>query len=219
MNTRFVKAPSVAVRSATLLIACVAVPASSSAQIRLVPQVGLYAPLADLGTVRSTSAGEAVDIGKKSSTFALGLGLELGNRANAVAFRGNVAYASSSDVPFTSVGCADCESRSTLTALTATLVLRPLPNLIVVQPYFLAGGGVKRYDFKEEDLRAEGLDALVSDQTKGTAHLGVGAEFSLGGLRLLVELSDYLSSFDLDAEGDEELQNDFFLTVGLPLGG
>jgi hypothetical protein len=193
-------------------------PAGCAGQVRLIPHVGLYAPMENLGSVRSTAPSEAVEIGKKESTFALGLGVEFGGPPRSLGLRGNVVHATSSDVPLKAVGCAACEARSTVTALTVTLVARPFPRSSI-QPYVLGGAGIKRYDFDEDRLRDEGFEALVGDQNRTTGHVGVGLELRLGGFAIAVECSDLLSSFDLEGEGDGEFQNDFFLTVGVVLGG
>jgi hypothetical protein len=120
------------------------------------------------------------------------------------------------------VGCPNCEARSTVSAVTAGAVLRPIPNLILFRPYLLAGGGLKRYDFDEADLRSEGLDSFFSDQSKFTGHLGVGLEFNVGLARLLVEVSDFVSGFEGGSGSsrfDGERQHDFFMTLGIGLGG
>lgn len=195
--------------------ALAAYPSSALAQggIRLIPQVGLYAPVSDLGT----AADGAVEIGKRESTLGFGLALELAARRT-VSFRLNGVYGTESEVPVDVVGCTDCSARSTVAAVTGSAVFRPLPNLIVVQPYLQAGGGLKRYDFDEDDARAEGVDAFVSDQNELTGQLGLGLEFGVLGFRMLIELSDFISGFDTEG-GEGETQHDFFLTVGIPLGG
>ena len=203
-----------------LILAGAAVPAALQAQggMRVIPQVGLYVPLSDLGRVQSGST--AVEIAKKESTLGLGLSLELGAR-DPWSFRINGVYGTESDVPISRVGCTDCAARSTVAVVTGSVVVRPLPNLLVVRPYLQGGAGLKRYDFDEDDAREEGLDAFVNDQNELTGHLGVGAEVNLG-LRLLVEISDFISGFDVGSDtlgGEGETQHDFFITIGLPLGG
>lgn len=178
-----------------------------SAQLRVVPQVGLYA-----GATHLPSANDAVEFGKREASLAYGLGVELGPW-----FRLSVLHATDAEVPITGVGCTEC-ARSTVSAATATLVIRPLPTLVFVRPQVLLGAGVRRYDFTRGDLEFEGLDAILSDANDLTGHFGIGAELDLGLLRATVELQDLVSRFD--AEGvDSEFQHDLFLTVGLVLGG
>lgn len=196
-----------------------AVPADSSAQTRLIPQVGLYVPMSDLG--RAGSGSEAIEIAGRESTLGFGVAVEFG-ALQPVSFRVNGVYGTGADVPVGGVGCQGCEARSTVAVVTGSAVLRPLPNLILARPYLQAGAGLKRYDFDEDDLRAEGLDAFLSDRNQLTGQLGAGLEMGLMGLSLLVEVSDFISGFDLggdDASTEEETQHDFFLTVGIALGG
>jgi hypothetical protein len=111
----------------------------------------------------------------------------------------------------------DCDARSTVTSATATLVVRPLPEIAFLQPFVLLGGGVKRYDFTREDLEDEGLRRVLTDTNDATAHLGLGVQIALGGFTALVELQDLVSNFS--AEGvDSRFQHDLFLTLGLALG-
>ena len=199
---------------ATLAGALLATPAA--AQMRLIPQVGLYQQFSELPSVR-----QGADEIKKEASLAFGAALELG-QPDKVSFRVNVLHATESDVPVSDVGCQsdeDC-ARSTVSSATATLALRPLPNIIIIQPYFLAGGGVKRYDFTKDDLQNEGLGSVLSDQNQLTGHLGLGAELNLGLLRLTGEVSDLLSRYDdgQNTSESDKLQNDVFVTVGLVIG-
>jgi len=187
---------------------------AAAAQVRFIPQVGLYSQFTRFPAPRA-GAEEL----KKDATLAFGAALELG-RPDKVSFRLNVLHATDSEVPVTDLGCrADC-ARSTVTSATATLALRPLPRLILIQPYLLAGGGMKRYDFTKDDIRDEGLRAVLSEQNQLTGHLGGGVEVNLGALRLTGELSDLLSRFDdgRNASTSDELQHDLFFTVGLVIG-
>lgn len=204
-------------RAATCaVLACALLPRSGAAQIRLIPMAGLYNQFTDLPSVGSGYR----DLKKKAS-FAVGGALELG-RPDKVSFRINGMYATESQVPVGSVGCtgSDC-ARSTVGAATATLALRPIPNLIIVQPYLLAGGGVKRYDYTTQNLKDEGLKTLFNDQNQLTGHLGVGAELNLGLFHVTGEVSDLLSKYD-DGQNNsttsDQLQHDVFATVGLVIG-
>lgn len=203
---------------AALSLASLAAPSEAAAQVRLIPQAGLYVPLSDLGRVGSGS--EAVEIADRESTLGLGLSLEIG-AAQTVGFRVNGVYGTTADVPIGGVGCPDCSVRSTVALLTGSVVLRPLPQLAVLRPYLQAGAGLKRYDFDEDDVDDEGLDAFLNDQNELTGQLGVGVELNAGFGSLLLEVSDFVSGFDLgdDDSAEENTQHDFFLTVGLALGG
>ena len=207
------------VLAAAAVVTAAPLRAAAQGGVRLIPQVGLYVPLSDLGRVQS--GGDAVDVAKVESTLGLGLAVEFSPRRT-WSFRINGVYGTESDVPVSGVGCPNCEARSTVAVVTGSAVFRPLPNLILVQPYLQGGAGLKRYDFDEDDARAEGLEALLSDQNELTGQLGAGIEMSAGFARLLFEVSDFISGFDLggdDVEAEGETQHDFFVTIGIALGG
>ena len=201
-----------------MLLGSVLAPSSpASAQIRLIPQVGLYVPQNDLGRVDGGS--EAVDVAKKESTLGYGASLELG-ASGMLGLRIGGVYGSQSDVAVSGVGCSGCAARSTVIALTGALVLRPLPSLPLLQPYLLGGAGVRRYDFDLEGAQLQDLEDVLN-QNKLTWHLGVGSEIDLGLVRLIAEVSDYFGEFDLGTDGGAqagEKQHDFFVTVGLIIG-
>ena len=183
-----------------------------SPQLRVIPQVGLYTPFTDL-PLPSAGAEEL----RKGATLAYSVAVELGT-PDAVSFRINLLHATDSEIPIEDVGCqVDC-ARSTV---SATLALRPIPALVVIQPFLLLGGGVKRYDFTRSSLQDERLSSVLSDRNQVTGHLGAGAELNLGLIRITGEISDVLSRFDTeeDPDTDAELQHDTFITVGIVLGG
>jgi hypothetical protein len=187
-------------------------PAPGMAQTRLIPQGGLYASVSDLGTVDSPEG--AWDVGKQKTSLALGLTLDMGS-SRTLGLRVTGIYGSKSEVPVGGVGCSGsaCDLRSTLLGLSASAVLRPFSGGSNFGPYFLAGGGIKRYDFDFESDSP--LEDAFGDKSKGAGVLGLGLEWNLGILKGNLELSDYISGSALK---DGDRQHDFFLTVGLILG-
>jgi len=197
---------------AALLLGLLALPPSLSAQLRIIPQGGLYAPVSDLGTVDSPEG--AWDVGKSETSFAYGLTLETSS-AGAVSFRVSGIYGSKSEVPVGGIGCSDgsCDLRSTVLGLSGGVALRVIPEGSPLRPYLLVGGGLMRYDF---DFGSESpLEDAFGDESKAAAMLGLGFDWDLGVLRGTLELSDYISGA-LVEDGDR--QHGFFLTVGLILG-
>jgi hypothetical protein len=175
--------------------------------IQIRPWAGLYAPTAELGSV------QAIDFGKKKSTLAYGLDLDLGG--GPIAFRLGGGYAGNSDIPIAGVGCTNCAARATVLVGTGAIVIRPLP-IPVVQPYAVAGVGAKWYNF---DFDNAALDGLISDQAKFTAQLGAGAVLFPGGsLSVFGEVSDYMSGFKFKSGGSSNTQHDLVLKLGLVLG-
>jgi hypothetical protein len=104
------------------------------------------------------------------------------------------------------------EGEVDVVSITGDIVFRPIPR-VIVQPYLLAGAGVKRYTFKEE-----GFGGFVADRSNFTGHIGAGADMKLGPLSLLLEASDYISSFKNEGTDDSKLQNDVFVMVGFRIG-
>ncbi len=208
MTSRIRPVPTVLLCAASVL----ALASPGSAQLRLIPRAGLFAPVTDLGTVSSPSGARSV--GQHQASFAYGLTLELA-AASPVSLRATLLYGSRSRVPVGGIGCtgSECDLRSTLLTLTGSLALRPFPAGLPLRPYLLAGGGLKRYDFDfggDPSIR----DAFRSD-SHATALLGVGLDWNLLILRGDLVLTDLISASVLDT-GDR--QHDFFLTVGLFLG-
>ena len=200
-----------------ILAALVLLPAPAEAQFRILPSAGLYSPLSDLTEIRDNDGETVIEAGRKASTLALGLGAEVH------AFRLQLHYATSSDVPFSGVGCESCELRSTLLTATAGILLRPFPDLVIIEPHFLIGGGVKRYGFDRDDLEDESWGEVLRNQTQPTLHLAVGSTVHLGILHPQVELGAYLSRVDgvsnSNFSSDDDFQTDLFLTVAIPIFG
>lgn len=187
-----------------------AVPAAAQApglDVKLNPRIGLYVPLTDLGEVGS-------DTWALDNSLAVGLGVELQLAALPFGIRGNLDYATSSTVNLESGGVEQGETDATLLAISADLVFRPLPRVVVLQPYLFAGGGLKQYDF---DLGEAGDFESEVDESDPTVHLGVGLDFGLGPLALNAEVADYISWFEI-TDGDSEMQHDLFVMVGFSIG-
>jgi hypothetical protein len=164
------------------------------------------------------------ETGKKSSILAPGLAVELGGGDRGTSLRAGVGYATASNLPVGGFECAACEARSTLMTANVAAVIRPIPRIVVLQPHFVAGAGVKRYDFDPKPIGdGESWTAVLRDQTRLTGQLGVGAELSLLCLRTRLELSAFLSRFEPGESpaGSEEsdFQTDLFLTLAIPIGG
>lgn len=192
-----------------LVAACLmgmAAPAAAQApglELKLNPRVGLYVPLSDLGQATSAVVAE------KSSSLALGLGLELGLVGLPFNVRANVDYKTGSEVSTAGV-TQTLEPK--LLAIAGDLVFRPLPKLMIIQPYVFAGGGLRQYDFDTEHTQA------LEDASDPTVHLGGGLDLTLGPLALNAEISDYISWYEIQAGEGSEIQHDMFVSVGIVLG-
>ena len=179
----------------------------------LIFQAGYYVPTEDLGPLADAGFGEAVEFGKRERSLAYSLGIELAV-SGPLSGRATLAYGTSGDLAVEEAGCPECEARNNLLNATAALVFRPLPGGVPIQPYLLGGGGVKHYDLESLDVLQR---APLRDQTRKTLLLGAGIEVRLGPLRIVTELSDYISPI-FGNDDAETTQNDLFLTAGLMLG-
>jgi hypothetical protein len=177
--------------------------------IKLNPRIGAYIPLTDLGSAQ-TSLGD-VDA-ELSGSLAIGLGVELDLPAAPVNVRLNLDYATGSDLKST-VGGTEIEPiETTLLGVVGDIVWRPLPRIVVLQPYLFGGGGIKQYDVTEDNVDDFG------SESDPTIHFGGGLDFGLGPIALNAEVGDYLSWYELQAGGDSEMQHDIFATVGFSIG-
>ena len=197
---------------ATVLLGALLLPSSSGAQLRIIPQVGLYASVTDLGTVETVEG--ARNVGEQETSLSYGLTLESASDSP-LSLRVTGLYGSDSEVPVNGIGCTGttCDLRSTLLGVSAGAVFRPLPPGSPLRPYALVGGGLKRYDFEfssDSQLR----DAF-GDESVATWVLGLGFDWDLGILNGNFELADYISDSVLK---DGDRQHDFFLTLGIILG-
>lgn len=172
--------------------------------LKLNPRVGLYMPLTDLGEVGAETY-------KLDNSLAVGLGVELVLPALPFGIRANLDYATSSSVNLEN-GSIEDGNEVTLLALAGDLVFRPLPRLVVLQPYLFAGGGIKQYDIQSVG------DVGTTDESDPTLHVGGGLDFGLGPLALNAEIGDYISWFEIEGAEDSEMQHDLFLMVGFSIG-
>lgn len=171
--------------------------------ISITPQIGVYVPGNSVDSLRSGAQQVRV---KREGDLALGLNLDLGF------LRGSIAYASAAKLnQQTTVSGAESQvGKGKLLAVAGDVVLRPLPR-ILVQPYLLAGAGLRRADYSYD---TSGLsDAFPKDKSDFAFHAGVGADLMLGPVGVSAEITDFISK----NSADEWKQHDGFGFVGLKL--
>lgn len=191
------------------VLSLAAAPAAAQApgvDFKLNPRIGLYVPLTDLGEL-SDGTEVAMD-----NSLAIGLGAELQLAALPFGIRANLDYATSSSVNFES-GSLEESADATLLAVAADLVFRPLPRVVVLQPYLFVGGGLKQYDIEIQSAEVESF----RDESDPTVHLGGGLDLGLGPLALNAEVGDYISWAEF-TDDSSEMQHDLFVTVGFSIG-
>jgi hypothetical protein len=170
--------------------------------LSLYPRVGSYRPA---GALAEQSGSEA----RLQPGRAVGLSAELQLPLLPLHLRGNVDYVLNTNGE---VNEQVYNSDNSILILSADLVYRLLPSIVPVQPYLLAGAGVKKYDF--DNSFATALFSFP-DRNDFTVHLGAGLGFKLGPIGVLGEVGDYVSRFETQETGDRKLQNDLFAMVGV----
>ena len=188
-----------------LITLAVAGPAHAQGRLAVTPLIGGYIPGNDVQELADEAEQITID---KEAALGLGLNVEFGW------LRGSLAYASGATLNAEDGASPELEGEigeGSVLAIAGDVVLRPLPRLIVVQPYLLGGVGLKRTDY---DWNAEGVDAFPEDHSDVTLHVGVGADVRLGSVGLVVEVSDFISK-----QGDDDFgRHDAFGMLGLKFG-
>jgi hypothetical protein len=174
----------------------------AEAQIAITPTLGAYIPASDFYELRDEA--DALRL-EREATLALGLNVEYGW------LRGTLAYASGARLTEDGVEGESEIGEGTLLVAAADLVLRPIPRIVIVQPYLLGGVGLKNtsYDFDSDGVGA----AFPDDETDLALHVGLGADLMFGGIGVVAEFTDFISK---DAD-DDWGAHDAFAMVGLKL--
>ena len=175
------------------------IPAAAQAQT-ITPQIGVYIPGNSVDSLRT--AAKTVSV-QREGTLALGLNIDLG------VLLGSIAYATEAKLNDKTSTNTDV-GKGKLIAAAADLVIRPIPRLIVIQPYLLAGAGVRRADYSYD---TSGFDAFPKNDTDLALHAGVGADIMLGPVGVSAEVTDFISK----DTADKWKQHDAFGFAGLRL--
>lgn len=164
----------------------------------ITPKVGFFTPATNLSETDSTES-------KLATSLALGLSFEIDFRNTPLSVRANVDIATNSEVEAGGSGPVTAADQLNI---VGDVLVRPFSRDYIVQPYLLAGAGLKRYTFSDDEF-----DISTSDQMF-TAHVGGGVILDFGAVKLSAELSDYISSRDVSAS-ESKGQHDIFGMVGL----
>jgi hypothetical protein len=184
-----------------LAAAAMLAPVAAQAQgISVTPSVGMYIPASDLYQLRDDATQATID---KEGTFALGMNIDFGM------LRGTIAYASGAQINQRGVTNQENIGDGKLLAIAGDLVLRPIPRLIVIQPYLIAGAGFRQENYSYNDSGVAG--AMPADQRDFALHAGLGADIMLGRFGVVAEFSDFITK----DEEDKWAQHDGFGFVGL----
>jgi hypothetical protein len=178
-------------------------PGEAAAQrVQLVPKAGVYTALGPLTENTEIEPG-----------LAFGGAIEVGLPIVPIALRLTVDYAL--DVEIVRRGTTEERVGDvSLLGVVGDVVLRPLPGAVIARPYFLLGGGIKRYTMTLETTGGGDLSGVDENLSRATVHAGGGFDVRVGPVALVLEVGDYLSTF-VDAAGDSKVQHDAFGQAGL----
>lgn len=182
--------------------AMLAVPALGSAQgVAVMPAIGAYVPAGSFRELQNAAEH------KREGTLGLGLNLDFGG------IRASLAYATGATISQEEGISGESEiGEGSVLALTGDLVLRPIPRILVLQPYILGGAGIKQQDY---NYNTSGIGGAFEDEDKRdlTVHLGIGADIAIGRFGLVAEISDFISQ---NSE-DKWKTHDAFALVGVKI--
>ncbi len=200
MHTRGLK-----IWAGALALVALAGPARAQS-IYISPLVGGYTQANSLDQLSANANAMSI---KRESALTLGGNLELGF------LRATVNYVSGATIQQksgTSLSTSGDLGKGRILMGAADAVIRPIPRLVVVQPYALAGIGFKNFKYSLSNTN-------LGDVTHSTAafHAGLGADVMFAGVGIVAEVTDYISQGQEDAAGKKQLQHDAFGMVGLRL--
>jgi opacity protein-like surface antigen len=179
----------------------------------IVPKIGAEMPLSDLPTTPSAGA-----VASLNGTLALGVAAELGLPGLPFSLRANVDATTKKSISATGSVTSGSVDQTMMT-IFGDLVFRPLPKLILVQPYLMGGLGVKRYNYSLSDVtNPTTFQSSFTDRKDLAYHLGVGLDIALGSLALVAEVNDYMNQYQFDSGSTKKFQHDLFIMAGLRLG-
>lgn len=185
---------------AVALLAAVFIPATASAQlVKITPKIGAHFPSETVMGIEDQVGSTITE--RSVSSFAFGANAEIGAPGFPLGLRGDVVLSTGSEATLDTE-----ELESTLLGASGSLVLRPLVMVPFVDPYLLGGGG-----FTSTSYDATQFEGDLPTDRQFALHTGVGTDVSLGGTRLQVEATDYITNLD----SDFDVQHDVFVTVGL----
>ncbi len=171
--------------------------------ITISPLVGVYTQANSLDQLRAQA--DTISI-KRQSALALGANVELGF------LRASLNYVSGATIQAKSgTSITGDLGKGQILMGAADAVLRPIPRIVIFQPYALAGIGFKKFDY---DINQTSLGTVKSNST-AAFHAGLGADLMFGGLGVVAEVTDYISQGEPDAAGKKQLQHDAYGMLGL----
>ncbi len=170
------------------------------------PLVGGYTQANSLDQLRTNADNISI---KRQTALTLGGNLEIGF------LRASLNYVSGATVQQKSGVTGDIGKGKILMG-AADAVIRPIPRIVVFQPYALAGIGFKKFDYDINQNLGTQFQGIKNNST-AAFHAGLGADLMFAGVGVVAEVTDYISKGLEDASGKKQLQHDAYGMVGLRL--
>lgn len=210
MHTRLNTVLATALALGLLVLAA---PPAQAQTFSVIGKAGGYLPVSD--TYEITNELESLVVAKQAD-LALGGGIEISPLFWPVDLRIGADYLTGAEVTTDGVAGETVVADGTLLMLSGDVVLRPLPRIVVVQPYLLGGIGYKRETFDIADGASSELPENFSDYM---VHAGLGVDLQFGGVGVLVEVTDYFGRPNSESrDGFFDVHHDVFASVGIKLG-
>ncbi len=181
--------------------------------ITISPTIGVYTQANSLDQLRAQA--DTLSI-KRQSALALGANVELGF------LRLGLNYVSGATIKCEQASnCGSIQNGGSLgkgkiLMGSADAVLRPIPRIVIFQPYAIAGIGFKNFDYDTNTNFSTAFGNVKSNST-AAFHAGLGADLMFGGVGVMAEVTDYISQGQAGISGNKQLQHDAYGVVGLRL--
>ncbi len=179
--------------------------------ITISPTIGVYTQANSLDQLRAQA--DTLSI-KRQSALALGANVELGFLRLGVNYVSGATIKCEQATNCGSVLNGGDLGKGKILMGSADAVLRPIPRIVVFQPYAVAGIGFKNFKY-DADSNLSGAFGNIKSNSTAAFHGGLGADLMFGGVGIMAEVTDYISQGQADTSGNKQLQHDAFGVVGL----
>lgn len=206
--------------------------AQTSSTWELIPQIGLYFPMTDVGAVATASSARYLRVGQIQPTLSFGLAAEFPFPSDRLTTNFRALATLPSDAP----GSFDCfppdracelvliqsKARFMVIAAMADVLFRPFSPRHSVLPFTVVGLGLK-HDRFSWPTRGSWVEAGNHTDTSFSLHWGIGCDFDFWRFPFRVELSDYwtpagdrlfLPDGEIDLSTRRKAQHDLTVTLG-----
>lgn len=182
--------------------------------ITISPTIGVYTQANSLDQLRAQA--DTLSI-KRESALALGANVEFGWLRLGLNYVSGATIKCQQASNCGSVANGGDIGKGKILMGSADAVLRPIPRIVIFQPYAVAGIGFKNFKY-DADTNLAGAFGNVKSNSTAAFHGGIGADLMFGGVGIMAEVTDYISQGQGDVNGNnKQLQHDAYGVIGLRL--